>query len=141
MKCRQFECKREAEHDGLCSKHFIKKYRHNIERKEKKEKLPVDVPNPRSGYRGVTWYRKTGCWRASIVVKGNPIYLGSFATAKKAAKEYDIAAREYHGKKAVCNFKTWEWTSKQKENLKNLWLDKEGRRSEKENLDDYLENI
>lgn len=50
-----------------------------------------------SGFRGVTWHKRNQVWTARIVVNKKLIYLGSFATAEEAAKEYAKAADHYFG--------------------------------------------
>ena len=58
----------------------------------------------RSGYRGVTWHKHTGRWRAQICVDGRRTHLGLFDTAEQAALVYDTAARQHHGAFASLNF-------------------------------------
>jgi len=57
-----------------------------------------------SGYKGVSWDRKNGNWRAYITANGSRRHLGRFATAELAAAAYDVAAREIHGQFARLNF-------------------------------------
>ncbi|KAK8820054.1 hypothetical protein WA538_002152 [Blastocystis sp. DL] len=59
-----------------------------------------------SGYRGV--YSRSGKWNAQIQYNGKKLYLGSFSSEEEAARAYDIAARRYHGSKAILNFQTSE---------------------------------
>lgn len=57
--------------------------------------------NNTSGYRGVTFRKDRGHWRADIRVQGRAIYLGSFEHAEVAAIAYYAAAKKYYGKFAV----------------------------------------
>ncbi|KAM7459004.1 hypothetical protein BLSTO_00223 [Blastocystis sp. subtype 1] len=59
-----------------------------------------------SGYRGV--YSRSGKWNAQIQYNGKKVYLGSYSSEEEAAHAYDIAAKRYHGSKAVLNFHTNE---------------------------------
>ena len=55
-----------------------------------------------SRFRGVYWRQKA--WCAQIQHGGKKIYLGTHASEIEAAKEYDQAARKYHGSRALTNF-------------------------------------
>ena len=56
-----------------------------------------------SGFRGVTANGKK--WAAKIGMAGNyKINLGTFCTKEEAARAYDMKAREYKGRLAICNF-------------------------------------
>lgn len=57
-----------------------------------------------SGFRGVTWQKNRGAWKAQIGLEGKNYYLGYFPTAEEAARARDIAARDMHGEFAVLNF-------------------------------------
>lgn len=50
-----------------------------------------------SGYKGVTFDRIKGRWRAYITVDGRHIFLGFFDTAKSAHDAYFQAAQRYFG--------------------------------------------
>jgi hypothetical protein len=56
-----------------------------------------------SGYRGVTWRKARGRWRAEIRIDGKLIELGSFNDPMEAAKAYNEAALKYFGEFAVLN--------------------------------------
>jgi hypothetical protein len=50
-----------------------------------------------SGIKGVSWYKPTKKWRASISHDGKRIHLGYFTDLEEAAKAYKEAAVKYHG--------------------------------------------
>jgi lambda repressor-like predicted transcriptional regulator len=56
-----------------------------------------------SGYRGVTWVKKRGCWQAQMQVAGTRHFLGYFAAKEDAARAYDDAAVETFGEFARRN--------------------------------------
>ncbi len=56
-----------------------------------------------SGYRGVTFYARTGKWRVQIRCDGTTTHIGYFTTAEEAAVAYDRKAREVFGDSAYQN--------------------------------------
>lgn len=54
--------------------------------------------NNSSGYKGVSFHRQTGKFRAYIHENGKQKYLGLFLTAAEASEEYKKAAKETYGK-------------------------------------------
>jgi len=58
----------------------------------------------RSGFKGVSWNRERGQWRAQIWTGSTNKLLGTFADPVSAAKAYDEAACERHGEFALLNF-------------------------------------
>lgn len=61
-----------------------------------------------SVFKGVSWRRSRGLWRAQIQVAGRPRDLGCFAVEVDAAERYDAAARELFGEFAAVNFPVGE---------------------------------
>lgn len=58
----------------------------------------------KSEYKGVSWAKQQGKWRAKIFFNGKTLHLGYFAIEKEAALAYDRAAREYFQNFAWLNF-------------------------------------
>lgn len=54
--------------------------------------------NNTSGYKGVSFDKEKGTWKAMIGFEGRKIHLGYFASAEKAADAYRAAAIKYHGR-------------------------------------------
>jgi hypothetical protein len=59
--------------------------------------------NNTSGFKGVTWHKRTRRWHAQIGIGGRPYYVGSFDTAEDAAHAYNEAALETFGEFAWLN--------------------------------------
>lgn len=57
-----------------------------------------------SKYKGVTFDKKSGKWRASIKLNKKQMHLGTFANEADAAIAYDKAAMSLHGEFARPNF-------------------------------------
>jgi hypothetical protein len=57
-----------------------------------------------SQYKGVSWHKRTGRWRATIGAAGQRRHLGAFVSEIDAACAYDVAAREAYGEFACVNF-------------------------------------
>lgn len=60
--------------------------------------------NNTSGFKGVSWQRSRGQWRASIRADGRVFHLGEYTTPEEAARAYDAAALSLHGAFARLNF-------------------------------------
>ena len=50
-----------------------------------------------SGFKGVSWYKQTGKWKADIRHNGKKIHLGYYTCPKEASKAYEAKAKEIHG--------------------------------------------
>jgi len=59
--------------------------------------------NNTSGYKGVSWSKKLGAYRAYIVVDRRQISLGFHKCPKQAALAYNLAALKYYGEFARLN--------------------------------------
>lgn len=60
--------------------------------------------NNTSGFRGVSWHKSEGKWRAVIKVHQRQTQLGYFGAPEDAARAYDAAARRAFGEFARVNF-------------------------------------
>lgn len=58
-----------------------------------------------SGYKGVSWNKRSAKWQAYAKKDGKMIYLGYFSTALEAAFKYDEKARQLFGDFALTNKK------------------------------------
>jgi hypothetical protein len=67
---------------------------------------PAKVPAPKgsSAYRGVSFNKASGKWRADIKGRDRPRYLGLFQHEKEAARAFDQAARQLNRPSAELNF-------------------------------------
>ena len=65
----------------------------------------------KSLYRGVSFYRPTGCWLAQVTSKGKRLFLGNYKLEDEemAAKAFDKAAIKIRGKDADTNFPNEEY--------------------------------
>lgn len=71
--------------------------------KERQRLLPKNRKDASSVYRGVSYSKSSGNWRAGIEVDGVSINLGNYAKERDAALAYNKAARKYFGKLAYQN--------------------------------------
>lgn len=86
--------------DGLDNRKANLQRSTRAERYAKRGKLSTNT----SGYCGVTFYARTGKWRAQIRCDGTTVHLGYFTTAEEAAVAYDRKARQVFGEFAHQNF-------------------------------------
>lgn len=70
---------------------------------ERQRMLPKKRHESTSSYRGVSYARATGKWRAGIEVEGHSINLGEFPSEKEAALAYNKAAKKHFGDLAYQN--------------------------------------
>ena len=59
--------------------------------------------NKTSVYKGVSFYKSRGLWRAQIKLNGKVKTLGYFDTQEEAAKHYDLEAQKLFGEFACIN--------------------------------------
>jgi len=57
-----------------------------------------------TGYKGVSWQKRTSKWVAQISINGRQSYIGLYAKIEDAAQAYDEKAREQFGEFARTNF-------------------------------------
>lgn len=60
--------------------------------------------NNTSGFKGVSYFKRTGRWVAHISIGGKNFHLGFFSTREEAARAYDEAALAHYGQFARLNF-------------------------------------
>ena len=68
----------------------------SVNQQQNNMNLPV-YKNNTSGLRGVSFYKRTGRWKAQIQASGKKIGLGYFDTPDEAHAAYVSAAEELHG--------------------------------------------
>lgn len=59
--------------------------------------------NNTSGFKGVSFFKATNRWKASLMVRGATFHLGYFLDKVEAAKEYDRRAIQHFGEFAKTN--------------------------------------
>ena len=57
-----------------------------------------------SGFKGVSYFKITGKWRAAIRINKKETHIGYYDTPEEAAMAYDANANHYHGEYACLNF-------------------------------------
>lgn len=71
--------------------------------KERQRLLPKNRADASSPFRGVSYDKASGKWRASIEVDGHSINLGQFKVESEAALAYNKAAKKHFGSLAYQN--------------------------------------
>lgn len=71
----------------------------------------VKISRNTSGYKGVSFLRRTSKWKVTITVNGDHKHLGYFSTREAAAMAYNVAAEKYFGEFAKLNilYKQWDF--------------------------------
>ena len=73
-------------------------------RQENQRNQKLSIRNT-SKYRGVSYYRRYGNWRACITNNEKKlVFLGYFKTAEEAARRYDEESKKIHGEFGILNF-------------------------------------
>ena len=62
------------------------------------------IKNSKSGFKGVTWNKREGCWQVITSIAGKYQWLGYFKDPIEAAMAYDAATVKIHGDFACPNF-------------------------------------
>lgn len=57
----------------------------------------------KSGYKGVSYYRNNGKWRACIRINGKTKHLGYFPSIESAAVAYNLGAKKFFGEYSKIN--------------------------------------
>lgn len=78
--------------------------RHCTDSQNQANRHGATKPGSSSVFRGVTWDKACGKWRAIIRAQGTNHHLGLFVCEEDAARAYDRAARRIFGEFATCNF-------------------------------------
>ncbi len=87
--------------EGLdCQRHNMRVCTHSDNQHNRKWSLGKKT----SKFKGVSWNKNDGVWRAFIYLNWKQIYLGRFSKEVDAAKAYDSAARKYFGVFSKLNF-------------------------------------
>ena len=60
--------------------------------------------NNKSGYRGVSWSKRSGKWRAQISVSGHHREIGLYSSLEEAGIAYKQSCKKYLGNDLVLNF-------------------------------------
>ena len=89
-------------HDGLDNRRSNLRLTNHSENRINSCKPPTST----TGFRGVSFHKHRGDYIAHIRKNGYLRHLGYFEEPVEAAKAYDRAARELHGKFAALNFPT-----------------------------------
>lgn len=87
-------------HDGLDNRrHKLRLCTHGQNMRNRKKHKDAS-----SKFKGVSWYKRDGKWRACIQCNGSHRHLGLFSDEKLAARTYDKAAMKLFREFAYLNF-------------------------------------
>ena len=95
---------------NICGDHRdmdgLNNQRHNLRpcTQTENKKNTVKYVNNKSGYKGVSWSKRDKKWCTQITSDGKKRHIGLFTCLIKAAKAYDIVAKELNGEFARLNF-------------------------------------
>lgn len=88
------------DHDGLnCTRANLRICTRTQNARNRKIRI-----DSRTGYKGVSFSKNSGKWKASISNNNKRLYLGSFSDPLLAARAYDDMARKLFGNFAMTNF-------------------------------------
>lgn len=59
--------------------------------------------NNNSGFKGISWHKKSNKWQAQIHFQGKRQHLGLFHTPEEASAAYQAAAEKFHTHRPIVN--------------------------------------
>lgn len=88
-----------CKHVEQAEKHALEMYKNNVQFDTNIGRILKNrtQKNNTSGYKGVTWHKKSKKWRVRIFFQKKIYYLGYYDDIKKAAQAYENAREQLHG--------------------------------------------